>query len=48
MKNFEPYYQKVKQNPNVISLTGSLHQIGRGNSLSVVEYAGKKYEIERF
>ena len=46
--NFEPFYQKVKQNPNIAALAGSRSQIGRGNALSVVEYEGKKHEIQRF
>lgn len=47
-KHYEVFRNTVAQNPNIISIAGSLDHIGRAWDIDVAEYEGKKYEITRF
>lgn len=48
--NFQAYDQlrnELTQNPNILSVVGSSHQIGRSSSINVVEFPDQKLEVRR-
>ncbi len=45
---FRALRTEMLQNPDVLQVAGSRHQIGAGRGVAVVNFEGKKYNINRF
>lgn len=45
---FEVFENAVAQNPDILSVAGSVHPVGRTEQQAVVEIMAKKYEVLRF